>query len=162
MVNTVGLFCCYLYSMHWQTLSFLELDTDQLYAILKVRQEVFVIEQKCFYLDTDGVDQVSYHVIGRNEKGGIIAYARLIPAGVSYTEVSMGRVLVVKQARGKGLGRELTRRCLEEVGLLWGPQPVRLSAQAYLVKFYEDFGFHTVGEAYLDAGIPHIEMLRPI
>ncbi len=162
MANAVGLFCCYLYPMHWQTLSFLELDTDQLYAILKVRQEVFVIEQKCFYLDPDGVDQISYHVIGRDEKGDINAYARLIPAGVAYPEVSMGRVLVVRQERGKGLGRALTRRCLEEAGRLWGHQPIRLSAQAYLVKFYEDFGFHTVGEEYLDAGIPHIEMLRPI
>lgn len=147
--------------MQWETLSFLELDTDQLYAILKVRQEVFVIEQKCFYLDTDDVDQVSYHVIGRDEQGAIIAYARLIPAGVSYAEVSMGRVLVVEKERGKGLGRQLTQRCLDEATRIWGAQPLRLSAQAYLVKFYEDFGFNTVGEEYLDAGIPHIEMLRP-
>lgn len=147
--------------MQWETVSFLELDTDQLYAILKVRQEVFVIEQKCFYLDTDDVDQVSYHVIGRNDQGDIMAYARLIPAGVSYAELSMGRVLVIEQERGKGLGRQLTQRCLEEVARIWGQQPIRLSAQAYLVQFYKDFGFLTVGEEYLDAGIPHIEMVRP-
>lgn len=147
--------------MQWETVSFLELDTDQLYAILKVRQEVFVIEQKCFYLDTDDVDQVSYHVIGRNDQGDIMAYARLIPAGVSYAELSMGRVLVIEQERGKGLGRQLTQRCLEEVARIWGQQPIRLSAQAYLVQFYKDFGFQTVGEEYLDAGIPHIEMVRP-
>lgn len=146
--------------MQWETLSFLALDTDQLYAILKVRQEVFVIEQKCFYLDTDDVDQVSYHVIGRDQQGTIIAYARLIPAGVSYAEISMGRVLVVEKERGKGIGRQLTQRCLEEATRIWGPQPLRLSAQAYLVKFYKDFGFESVGEEYLDAGIPHIEMLR--
>lgn len=146
--------------MYWHTLSFSELDTHLLYAILKVRQEVFVIEQKCFYLDTDNVDQLSYHVVGQDDAGDVIAYARLIPAGVNYKEVSMGRVLVVRQARGKGLGRSLTQRCLDEANRLWGASPVRLSAQAYLVKFYQDFGFHTVGEEYLDAGIPHIEMLR--
>lgn len=148
--------------MQWNTLSFDELTTRQLYAILKVRQEVFVIEQRCFYLDNDDIDQVSYHVIGGDAAGNIMAYARLIPAGAVYSEVSVGRVLVVEKARGKGLGRKLTQQCIAEVTRLWGAVPIRLSAQAYLVHFYEGFGFHTVGSEYLDAGIPHIEMLRPI
>lgn len=148
-------------SMEWHTLPFSELTKEQLYTILRLRQEVFIIEQNCFYLDADGVDQESFHLIGTT-KGKIVAYARLIPPGVVYPEVSFGRVLVVPSHRGKRLGRSLTEQLISEATERWPGQNLRISAQHYLVHFYKNYGFKTVGSVYDDAGIPHIRMDRPL
>jgi ElaA protein len=145
----------------WLTYTFSELSKEQLYAILRVRQEVFVIEQHCFYLDADGVDQVSLHILGMDDKQ-LVAYARLIPPDVVYLEVGFGRVLVVESHRGKTMGKQLTEQLLIEAKKRWPGQTLRISAQYYLVRFYESFGFKTVGDVYDDAGIPHIRMDRPI
>ncbi len=138
----------------WYERTFDALDVHQLYRILALRQRVFVVEQSCAYLDADGADQVSRHLWA--ERGGeIVAYARIVPAGVKYDEVAIGRVITAPEARGTGLGRELMRRAIAAVGA-----PVRLSAQAHLEKFYRELGFVRTSDIYDEDGIPHVEMVR--
>jgi ElaA protein len=145
----------------WKCLAFHELDTDLLYAILRIRQEVFIMEQQCFYLDADGVDLRSLHLLALDEDGHIAAYARIIPPGIAYCETSFGRVLVPKQLRGNGIGQELTSKCIAWAQEYFGRMPIRISAQLHLVDFYQQFGFETDGSQYLDAGLPHIQMVLP-
>jgi ElaA protein len=138
----------------WYERPFRELSTGELYAILEARSQVFVVEQRCMYQDVDGLDRVARHVWAV-DGGELRAYLRILPAGVKYAEVAIGRVLVAQPMRGTGLGRELMRRGLASAGA-----PVRLSAQAYLERFYAELGFRRVSDIYDDAGIPHVEMLR--
>ena len=132
-----------------------ELTRDELYAILELRARVFVVEQNCVYQDVDGLDPRCRHVWAQ-DRGEIVAYLRLIPAGVTYDEVAIGRVIVAQRMRGTGLGRELMRRGLAAAGAV----PVRLGAQAHLEKFYTDLGFRRVSDVYDEDGIPHVQMLR--
>ncbi len=141
--------------MDWYERGFAELTRDELYAILELRERVFVVEQKCAYQDADGVDPVSRHLWATNG-GEIVAYLRIVPAGQKYDEVAIGRVIVAQAMRGTGLGKELMRRGLAAAGAV----PVRLSAQAHLEKFYADLGFRRVSDVYDEDGIPHVEMLR--
>ena len=141
--------------MIWHERAYDELTRDELYAILELRARVFVVEQNCVYQDVDGLDPRCRHVWAQ-DRGEIVAYLRLIPAGVTYDEVAIGRVIVAQRMRGTGLGRELMRRGLAAAGAV----PVRLGAQAHLEKFYTDLGFRRVGDVYDEDGIPHIEMLR--
>lgn len=145
--------------MEWKLKLFNKLTNEELYAILQLRQRVFIVEQNCPYLDNDGKDFYAHHlwVLGQ---GQIAAYCRLLPAGISYEEVSIGRVITAPEMRGKGYGQKLMAKALETIEELYGPVPVRIGAQAYLRKFYEDFGFVDVGEPYLEDGIPHLIMLR--
>lgn len=143
---------------HWRT--FGELSNGQLYDILAVRQQVFVLEQKCLYLDVDGCDREALHLLGNNRANQIVAYARLLPPNTRYAEPSIGRVLVVKSARRTGLSRELIERCLEKCELTYADYSVKISAQVYLREFYQSFGFEGVGEPYDDGGIPHVGMVR--
>ena len=119
------------------------------------------MEQQCFYLDADGVDQRSLHLLALDGEGHIAAYARIIPPGIAYRETSFGRVLVPKPLRGKGLGQELTSNCITWAREYFGKLPIRISAQLHLLDFYRHFGFETDGAQYLDAGVPHIQMVLP-
>jgi ElaA protein len=139
----------------WHDRAYGELTRDELYAILELRERVFVVEQKCAYQDVDGKDPVCRHLWAARG-GEIVAYLRIIPAGAHYDEVAIGRVIVAQAMRGTGLGRELMKRGLAAAGAV----PVRLSAQAHLEKFYVDLGFRRVSDIYDEDGIPHVEMLR--
>lgn len=144
----------------WQVKKFEELTNTELYSILSLRMEVFVVEQNCPYLDTDGKDLKSYHLSGRNEFGDLVAYSRLLPENISYKEVSIGRVVTSPKARGTGAGKELMSKSIETIRQLFGEVPIRIGAQLYLQKFYEGLGFIKVSDEYLEDNILHIEMIR--
>jgi len=149
--------------LNFKCIPFHRLTTDQLYAILKLRQEVFVVEQNCPYLDADGNDHDAYHVIGTDFNGEIQAYTRLAPPGLSYTEYSsIGRVLTSSKVRGKRLGKPLMQFSMDWCLRLWPFSPIKISAQTYIVKFYNELGFREVGEPYLEDDIPHIAMISTI
>src|SRR6188508_3683645 len=143
-------------NLKWIDRPFGDLSAIDLYAILALRELVFVVEQKCPYQDADGVDPVSRHVWAEDASHAIHAYLRIVPAGKKFAEVSIGRVIVAPIARGTGLGKTLMKHGLAIVGAV----PVRIGAQAYLEKFYTELGFVKAGEPYDEDGIPHIEMLR--
>ena len=142
-------------------LSFQELSLELLYQILALRQEVFVVEQNCPYLDADGNDQQSFHLVGFDENHKLVAYARVLPKGMAYKEyVSFGRVLSKGKSRSQGIGKALVKQLMREIEMQYGSKiDVKISAQTYLIKFYESYGFETVGEEYLEDDIPHIGML---
>ncbi len=147
-------------AIEWKCSFFNELDVHELYAALRLRSEVFVVEQNCVFLDMDNKDQGSYHLFGW-EDGQLVAYTRLIPAGLAYKEASIGRVVTSPAARGLGAGRELMLVSIRELNRIWGKQPIRIGAQLYLRKFYESLGFQQASEIYLEDGIEHIEMTFP-
>ena len=147
-------------AIEWKCSLFKDLDLHDLYAALRLRSEVFVVEQNCVFLDLDNKDQDSYHVFGWSE-GELVAYTRLVPAGLSYKEASIGRVVTSPAARGLGAGRELMLVSIRELHRIWGNQPIRIGAQLYLKKFYESLGFQQSSEIYLEDGIEHIEMIFP-
>ncbi|WRP07420.1 GNAT family N-acetyltransferase [Rossellomorea aquimaris] len=144
--------------MNWKLKSFNELSTHELYGILQVRTQVFVVEQECPYMEVDGKDLHAYHLY-KEENGDVVAYARLLPAGVSYKEPSIGRVLVKDDYRGKGLASELVKRGLDFIHDELSERTVKIQAQEYLREFYGSFGFRAITETYLDDGIPHIDMI---
>lgn len=131
-----------------------------MYQILALRSEVFVVEQQCAYQDLDGKDGLSLWVWAEDAYGTIQATARILPAGVSYKEVSIGRVCTSLEMRRTGLGRELMRVCLNEIESHYFQVEVVISAQQYLIKFYEEFGFVGEGEGYDEDGIPHLKMRK--
>jgi ElaA protein len=143
----------------WKVYEFPDLSRELLYQILRVRQEVFILEQNCFYLDADGKDTQAIHICGFLDNK-LAGYARILPPGYKFEEVAFGRVLITKDERGKGEGKVLTQKILDVVEDYFGGGAIRISAQSYLQRFYEGFGFKAVGEEYLDAGVQHIEMLR--
>lgn len=143
----------------WNIKSFKELSTNELYRIMKIRQEVFIIEQNCNYLDADGNDDKAIHIWAEKE-GNILAYCRIFPAGVKYPEASIGRVLTNSQHRNMKLGKTLIKISLNSIEVRFRTNSVRISAQDYLLKFYKEFGFQDVEKKYLEDGIPHTEMLR--
>lgn len=154
--------------LNWSWRRFDELSNAQFYDILALRQRVFILEQKCLYLDADGRDKEALHLFGcvcetslkENCSKEILAYARLLPPNTRYVEPSIGRVLVTESARGKGLGQRLIWLCLEKCEALYPDKCVRVSAQVYLKRFYRSFGFEVVGNVYDDDGIPHVDMVR--
>ena len=147
-------------SINYQIKSFHQLSLDELYDILRIRQEVFVVEQRCHYLDCDGKDRLSLHMIGRSEDGHIVAYCRLLPENVSYPgDVSIGRVLNAAAVRGQGVGWQMMQTAIEKCKELWPGKDIRIGAQQYLKSFYGGLGFEQVGEPYLEDDIPHIEMV---
>lgn len=143
----------------WQLKNFDSLTPHELYAILRLRTEVFVIEQACIFQDMDNKDQHSYHLMGWENKN-LVAYTRLVPPGISYQEPSIGRVVTAPAARGSGIGKLLMEKSIEEIVKSYGKTPIRLGAQLYLKKFYESLGFKQVSDVYDEDGIDHIEMLR--
>ena len=143
---------------NWNIKPFDQLTTQELYAILRLRSEVFVVEQNCVFLDMDNKDHHCRHLMGWN--GPLLAaYSRIVPAGISYGESSIGRIVTSPAARGSGIGRELLIRSIDHIYTLYGKHDIRIGAQCYLKKFYESFGFVQKGEIYLEDGIEHIEML---
>lgn len=145
--------------LEWKLKQFQLLTPEELYALMRLRQEVFIVEQNCAYLDADGKDEYCHHLSGFNSNGELIAYARIVPPGISYAEVSIGRVITSLKYRRGGFGKELMERAIEETGKLY-PGAIRIGAQKYLQRFYEGFGFKQEGEPYLEDGIPHIIMVR--
>ena len=147
----------------WQCSPFDELSTKEIYAILKARQLVFVVEQNCPFLDADDVDQHCLHLMGwqiRDCVNTLAAYARLVPPGVKYGEPSIGRVITSPEFRGQGLGKELMQRAVQAMDERYPGLAVRIGAQQYLERFYSGFGFVTVSPTYIEDGIPHVEMVR--
>ncbi len=147
-------------SLHWQCLPFEELSLNTLYAILRLRQEVFAVEQASVYLDVDGFDPGACHLFATQDETPV-AYCRLLSPGVKYPEASIGRVVTAPGVRGSGAGRELMRRALTECEARFPDSGLRISAQAYLQRFYESFGFAVITAPYDEDGIPHIGMRRP-
>ena len=150
--------------MNWKTKPWTDLSRDELHAVVRLRVNVFVVEQDCPYSDLDGKDLRGWHVWAEDQsldKGGAAAaYARVLAPGVSYAEPSIGRVATRQDCRGQGVGRELMERCIDVCERVWPGTSVRISAQCYLEGWYEELGFESVGEPYLEDGIPHIQMLR--
>jgi len=147
-------------AMQWSCTRFEGLSLQGLYDLLKLRARVFILEQDCPYLDLDGVDQQSSHLLGRNAQGELMLYLRVVDPGIKYEEPSLGRVVNDPKVRGSGLGRVLVGEGVQRCLAAWPGQGIRISAQAHLAKFYGEFGFEPVGETYLEDNIPHIEMLR--
>ena len=142
----------------WQITEFRQLGEDALYAILHLRQAVFVVEQACLYQDLDGLDQGATHMLCW-DKDGLAAYQRCLPPGKSFTESSIGRIVVAPDHRKSGLGKTLVLRGIQHNLDRWPGSGIRINAQAYLGKFYSELGFDPVGEAYDEDGILHQQML---
>jgi ElaA protein len=147
--------------LHFIEKRFEELDLNELYAIMALRQEVFVVEQDCVYQDLDSKDQVALHLFIRESAGdGVLAYARIFSPDVLHEEMAaIGRVVVRKEKRGTGLGKEIMRYGIELCRRKYPRVPIRISAQTYLADFYAALGFRDTGHHYLEDGIPHMEML---
>jgi len=143
----------------WTTKAFKDLSVDEYFEILYLRTEIFVVEQDCPYQEVDEKDRQSFHLYGRAENGEVIAVTRILPKGVSYDEISIGRVALKKEYRGKGIADELMIESLKYIESKFGKQPIRISAQEYLLNYYNKHGFNQVGEMYLEDNIPHVEML---
>nr|WP_315493475.1 GNAT family N-acetyltransferase [uncultured Rhodoferax sp.] len=182
-------------TLTWQWLPFDALSREQLYELLRLRSEVFVVEQNCIFQDMDGLDDQAMHLLGVRAsadsapcpppalrapplptqnplppelpgalagKGAqeLVAYVRCFPAGVTFDEASIGRVVTRQSARGGGLGHVLMAEAIRALQQQWGVQPIRIGAQAHLKNFYERHGFADVGKAYVEDGIDHLEMVR--
>lgn len=145
----------------WVCKAFEDLTPAQLYAIIKLRNEVFVVEQNCVFQDADNKDLQCHHLMGwHNDK--LIAYARLIDSGISYKEASIGRVVVKQRFRKKEIGKELMQQSIQLCYALFGMQKIKIGAQLYLKKFYETYGFKQCSDIYDEDGIDHIEMMKTI
>jgi ElaA protein len=147
--------------IEWILKKFDELTPHELYAILQLRNEVFVVEQNCVFQDADNKDQASFHLMGMRDHK-LVAYTRLVPAGASYEEPSIGRVVTSPTVRRGGAGRDLMKQSILSVYQLFGKQPIKIGAQFYLKKFYESFGFKQVSDIYDEDGIDHIYMLKDV
>ncbi|MFQ5445621.1 MAG: GNAT family N-acetyltransferase [Saprospiraceae bacterium] len=147
--------------LNFRCKAFHELTAPQLYTIMVLRQEVFVVEQNCVYLDADGKDYSSYHLMGYDDGGKLVAYARLMPRGTSYeNHASIGRVVTAATHRRKGLGRALMKVALDTMEQIFPGEDIKVGAQVYLREFYESLGFVVSGAEYLEDGIPHYPMVR--
>lgn len=146
-------------NIHWTLKSFDELTAMEMYLILQLRNEVFIVEQNCPYQDMDNKDLKSQHLMGW-DGSRLIAYTRLLPAGVSFSEVSIGRVVSSPVYRGKGIGKSLMEKSINTICQLYGNLPIRIGAQLYLERFYKSFHFEKDSDIYLEDGIEHIEMIR--
>ena len=150
-------------SASWQLARFRDLSVDDLYAIVRLREAVFIIEQNCPYPDADGRDPLAWHLLGwRDGPDGkmLAAYARIFEPGIRYREASIGRIVTAPEVRGTGLGRQLMVEALRRTEQLVPRQPIKIAAQRRLEKFYAGFGFIAISEPYEEDGIMHIDMLR--
>lgn len=147
----------------WQFTHFNDLSPADLYEVLAQRQDVFILEQTCLYPDIDGLDPQAHHLLGWRMVDGkrqLAAYLRVLGPGVKYTEMSLGRVITTKAARGSGAGRALLHEGIARAEALYPGHRIRIGAQQYLEQFYRSFGFDTVSAPYDEDGIMHIDMLR--
>lgn len=140
---------------------FSELNAKEFHDILQLRIDVFVVEQNCPYPELDGKDINAYHFIGKNEEGETVATCRILPKGISYEELSIGRFATANHVRQEGFGLKMMKEVLVFIKQAFGNEPIRISAQKYLVQFYSKFGFVSTGKEYLEDDIPHVEMLKP-
>lgn len=145
--------------LKWKIKEFESLSVNELYDILRLRSEIFVVEQNCVYLDLDGKDKKGLHLMGEFE-GKIIAYSRLFEPGISFDNASIGRVVVDANYRDKKWGHELMKEAIAGIKNHFGESKITIGAQLYLKKFYESHGFVQTSEMYLEDDIPHIEMKR--
>lgn len=145
----------------WECKSFTELNTQQLFDLIKLRIDIFIVEQTCAYseLDEKDYDKNTLHLMGFDEDK-LICCARLLAPGISYPDTSIGRFAVAKSYRQQGIGSALMDQCLEQISNVWPEHNIRISAQQYLNSFYSSFGFNQTSDMYLEDGIPHIEMLK--
>lgn len=147
----------------WQWSGFHDLAPDHLYEVVRLRERVFIVEQKCIYLDADGRDPAAWHLLGwLDQEGGrkLVAYARIFEPGVRYPEGSVGRVTTAPEVRRTGVGRLLMAEALRRLESLAPGQPVKLAAQRYLEDFYSSFGFTAASAPYDEDGITHVDMVR--
>ncbi len=145
----------------WNIKSFEDLSVKELYDILKLRSEIFVVEQNCVYLDLDGKDKLALHLFGEYE-GKIVAYSRLFKSGITFDNASIGRVVVDANYRDRKWGNELMQEAISGIQAHFGESKITIGAQLYLKKFYESQGFVQTSEMYLEDDIPHIEMKKDI
>ena len=143
----------------WKIKTFQELTTAELYDIIKARIEVFVIEQNCPYADCDDTDQIALH-LWAEQNGDVVCYCRIFPENIKYAETSIGRVLTTKKGRGRNLGRQMMKYAVETIENRFQTPKIRISAQDYLVPFYQEFGFIATDKKYLEDDLPHTEMYR--
>ncbi len=148
--------------LKWHVWYFNQLSTTDLYEILKLRVDVFIVEQQCPYPELDDKDQhpETRHVCGYDQTGELIAYARILPAGLRFDEINIGRFVIHRKHRNSGLGKELLFHTIEAIEYHWPAQNIKISAQHHLQSFYSQQGFVTLSDMYLEDGIPHINMLR--
>ena len=146
--------------IHWESLPFKSIDVEKLYEIIQLRQEIFIVEQDCPYIDADGIDPKCIHISGYYDKN-LIAYSRIMPPGINYKEASIGRIITKKNYRSLGIRYKLVSISIEEIYKNYGNQPIRLSGQTYARAFYEKLGFIGQGKEYLEDGIPHISLVKP-
>jgi ElaA protein len=149
--------------VEWQWSRFGDLALDDLYALVRLRESVFVVEQNCPYPDADGRDPLAWHLLGWDrsiDPAVLVAYARIFEPSVRYDEASIGRVVTAPAVRGTGLGKALMAEALRRVESLVPGQPVKIAAQRRLEKFYIDLGFRTVSAPYEEDGIIHVDMIR--
>ena len=144
--------------LNWIYKNFDELTARELYAIMQLRNEVFVVEQNCVYQDADNKDQLSMHLCGWDAEK-LVAYTRNIPPGISYKEASIGRVVTSPAYRNTGAGRQLMKESIRLSFSEFKSSQIKIGAQVYLIKFYQSLGFIPCSDEYLEDGIPHIEML---
>lgn len=143
--------------------AFDELTVHELYDMLRLRSEVFVVEQHCVFPDMDDKDQLCHHILFYSEDKVLVATARLVPVGVSYPDLmSIGRIVTSQLVRGTGIGKQLVDFCIAECYRLFGQAPIRIGAQLYAKKFYESFGFEQSSEVYDEDGIDHIKMIKQV
>jgi ElaA protein len=148
-------------SQEWVLKAFNDLTPLELYALLRLRSEVFVVEQNCVFLDMDNNDQQCHHLMGiQNDQ--LVAYTRLVPPGLIYEQPSIGRVVTAPEARSSGIGKLLMKQSIDHVHNLYGSQPIKIGAQLYLKRFYGSFGFQQISDVYLEDGIEHIYMLKDV
>ncbi len=146
--------------LQFQTQSFDQLSNRHLYEMLKLRSEVFVVEQKCIFLDQDNHDQFCYHVLGLNGQADMMAYTRIAPPGVLYEESSIGRVLTSPLYRGRGMGKLIMDYTIKQSQEMYPNTTIKIMAQCYLEKFYSDFGFKTISEPFEEDEILHVYMVK--
>ena len=144
----------------WSCLCLGEMSSYQLFELLRVRQNVFIIEQSCIYSDIDKHDLLCWHLLGYSHNSELNAYCRLLKPQTIYNEAAIGRVLVKREYRERGLARELMLEAHRRCELIFQSKIVRLNAQVYLKQFYEDIGYRCVSDPYSEDGIMHVEMLR--
>lgn len=136
------------------------LNKAEVYELMQLRQEIFVVEQNCAYVDADGKDLQGWHLFGRNESGQLVVYTRLLPPGVSYADyASIGRVVAHKSVRGTGAAQLLMKESIKRLKKICPDAEIKIGAQAHLKRFYEAFGFHQSGDVNDEDGIPHIPMI---
>lgn len=142
----------------WHIKTWEELSKEELYCLLKLRQEIFVVEQCCPFVDCDDMDQASIHVWAE-EEGEMVVYGRIVPSGTEFPELSVGRFVTAAESRGRGWGRKIVDKCLEEAFQRYGKQRVKITAQWLYADFYGSFGFERAGEEFQLDHIPHVYMV---